>query len=79
MLGLTDVFMESFQRAPETPASAREVQPRVFRAGDSPFPSGLPGLIADSLPDTWAIASTIRAADRTRARHRHPSVSLPVI
>lgn len=28
-------------------------QPRVFRAGDSPFPGGLPGLIADSLPDAW--------------------------
>jgi serine/threonine-protein kinase HipA len=28
-------------------------QSRVFRAGDSPFPSGLPGLIADSLPDAW--------------------------
>jgi hypothetical protein len=34
MLGLTDVFIASFQRAPETPASAREMQPRVFRAGD---------------------------------------------
>lgn len=28
-------------------------QPRVFRAGDSPFPGGLPGFIADSLPDAW--------------------------
>jgi len=28
-------------------------QPRVLRAGDSPFPGGLPGLIADSLPDAW--------------------------
>ncbi len=28
-------------------------QPRVFRAGDSPFPGGLPGLITDSLPDAW--------------------------
>src|SRR4051812_38209423 len=28
-------------------------RPRVFRAGDSPFPGGLPGLIADSLPDAW--------------------------
>ncbi len=27
--------------------------PRVFRAGDSPFVGGLPGLIADSLPDAW--------------------------
>ncbi len=27
--------------------------PRVFRAGDSPFAGGLPGLIADSLPDAW--------------------------
>lgn len=26
---------------------------RVLRAGDSPFPGGLPGLIADSLPDAW--------------------------
>lgn len=28
-------------------------QPRVLRLGDSPFPGGLPGLIADSLPDAW--------------------------
>lgn len=28
-------------------------QPRVFRGGDSPFPGGLPGLVADSLPDAW--------------------------
>ncbi len=27
--------------------------PRSFRASDSPFPGGLPGLIADSLPDAW--------------------------
>jgi serine/threonine-protein kinase HipA len=27
--------------------------PRVFRPGDSPFAGGLPGLIADSLPDAW--------------------------
>lgn len=27
--------------------------PRIFRPGDSPFPGGLPGLIADSLPDAW--------------------------
>jgi serine/threonine-protein kinase HipA len=27
--------------------------PRVFRAGDTPFDGGLPGLIADSLPDSW--------------------------
>jgi serine/threonine-protein kinase HipA len=27
--------------------------PRVFRSGDSPFDGGLPGLIADSLPDAW--------------------------
>ena len=27
--------------------------PRVFRPGDSPFDGGLPGLIADSLPDSW--------------------------
>ncbi|OAM89637.1 type II toxin-antitoxin system HipA family toxin [Termitidicoccus mucosus] len=27
--------------------------PRVFRPGDSPFEGGLPGLIADSLPDSW--------------------------
>jgi serine/threonine-protein kinase HipA len=26
---------------------------RVFTSNDSPFPGGLPGLIADSLPDTW--------------------------
>ncbi len=27
--------------------------PRVFRPGDSPFDGGLPGLITDSLPDSW--------------------------
>lgn len=27
--------------------------PCVFRPGDSPFAGGLPGLIADSLPDSW--------------------------
>ncbi len=27
--------------------------PRVFRAGDSPFEGGLPGLIVDSIPDAW--------------------------
>jgi serine/threonine-protein kinase HipA len=27
--------------------------PRVFRPGDSPFEGGLPGLVADSLPDSW--------------------------
>lgn len=31
----------------------RLAQPRVFRTGDSPFAGGLPGLIADSLPDAW--------------------------
>ncbi|RRJ97656.1 type II toxin-antitoxin system HipA family toxin [Opitutaceae bacterium TAV4] len=27
--------------------------PQVFRPGDTPFTGGLPGLIADSLPDAW--------------------------
>lgn len=27
--------------------------PRIFRSGDTPFTGGLPGLIADSLPDAW--------------------------
>lgn len=27
--------------------------PRLFRPGDTPFIGGLPGLIADSLPDAW--------------------------
>lgn len=27
--------------------------PRVIRPGDTPFTGGLPGLIADSLPDVW--------------------------
>ena len=27
--------------------------PRLFRSGDTPFTGGLPGLIADSLPDAW--------------------------
>lgn len=26
---------------------------RLFRPGDTPFDGGLPGLIADSLPDAW--------------------------
>lgn len=27
--------------------------PRLFRAGDTPFVGGLPGLVVDSLPDAW--------------------------
>lgn len=27
--------------------------PRLFRIGDTPFIGGLPGLVADSLPDAW--------------------------
>jgi serine/threonine-protein kinase HipA len=42
---------------------------RVFRAGDSPFVAGLPGLIADSLPDAWG--------DRV-LRAEMPSIQTPV-
>lgn len=42
---------------------------RVFRAGDSSFVGGLPGLIADSLPDAWG--------DRV-LRAEMPSLQTPV-
>lgn len=35
------------------PVALLAAGPRLFRAGDSPFVGGLPGLIADSLPDVW--------------------------
>lgn len=35
------------------PVALLAAGPRLFRAGDSPFVGGLPGLIADSLPDAW--------------------------
>lgn len=35
------------------PAATFAAGPRLFRPGDTPFPGGLPGLIADSLPDAW--------------------------
>ena len=35
------------------PLSGFSRGPRVFNPGDSPFEGGLPGLIADSLPDSW--------------------------
>jgi serine/threonine-protein kinase HipA len=41
-------------------------QPRVFRTGDSPFPGGLPGLIADSLPDAWG--ERVMRAEPRRSR-----------
>jgi serine/threonine-protein kinase HipA len=30
-------------------------QPTIYREGTSPFPGGLPGLLADSLPDSWGL------------------------
>lgn len=35
------------------PAATFAAGPRLFRMGDTPFIGGLPGLIADSLPDAW--------------------------
>ena len=35
--------------------------PRLFRLGDTPFAGGLPGLIADSLPDAWGERSIANA------------------
>ena len=35
------------------PVATFAAGPRLFRPGDTPFPGGLPGLIADSLPDAW--------------------------
>ena len=35
------------------PAATFAAGPRLFRLGDTPFAGGLPGLIADSLPDAW--------------------------
>lgn len=35
------------------PIASFAAGPRLFRLGDTPFVGGLPGLIADSLPDAW--------------------------
>lgn len=35
------------------PREALTSQPVIYREGTTPFPGGLPGLIADSLPDFW--------------------------
>lgn len=35
------------------PTATFAAGPRLFRPGDTPFTGGLPGLIADSLPDSW--------------------------
>lgn len=35
------------------PVAGFAAGPRLFRPGDTPFAGGLPGLIADSLPDAW--------------------------
>ena len=35
------------------PVATLATGPRLFRIGDTPFIGGLPGLIADSLPDAW--------------------------
>lgn len=35
------------------PLEAQGTTPSTWRAGDTPFIGGLPGLIADSLPDAW--------------------------
>jgi len=36
------------------PRESLSTQVVIYRPGTTPFPGGLPGLIADSLPDTWA-------------------------
>src|ERR1035437_3677504 len=35
------------------PLASFATGPRLFQPGDTPFAGGLPGLIADSLPDAW--------------------------
>ena len=35
------------------PREALTSSPVIYREGTTPFPGGLPGLIADSLPDSW--------------------------
>lgn len=35
------------------PRESLSTRAAIFRPGDSPFEGGLPGLIADSLPDSW--------------------------
>ncbi len=35
------------------PLATFSAGPRIFRPGDTPFTGGLPGLVADSLPDAW--------------------------
>jgi len=35
------------------PLASFAAGPRLFRPGDTPFAGGLPGLVADSLPDAW--------------------------
>jgi serine/threonine-protein kinase HipA len=35
------------------PLDSFAMGPRLFQPGDTPFAGGLPGLIADSLPDAW--------------------------
>src|SRR5205809_1513430 len=35
------------------PMASFAAGPRIFHPGDTPLPGGLPGLIADSLPDAW--------------------------
>ncbi|HEY1791778.1 MAG TPA: type II toxin-antitoxin system HipA family toxin [Opitutaceae bacterium] len=37
------------------PLESLSSQAVIYRAGDSPFEGGLPGLIADSLPDWWGM------------------------
>ena len=39
--------------------------PRLFQGGDSPFAGGLPGFIADSLPDAWG---------EKMLRYSHPEI-----
>lgn len=43
------------------PRETLPTQPTIYRPGNSPFEGGLPGLIADSLPDSWG-AKVQRAA-----------------
>lgn len=40
--------------------------PRIFRPGDTPFVGGLPGLIADCLPDAWGQRLLLQEAPSIR-------------
>lgn len=54
LLEFDPAFIETgYDLSPLNLPIAQQRSARVFRRGDSPFDGGLPGLIADSLPDAW--------------------------